>query len=434
MLLSYRIDVMNQLYQKIIKEWWERPLPAIIPRETDLTDFISPNAKLNKVVTLTGFRRTGKTYLLLALATKLGQKNCVYINFEDERIAQETQSLTDFSDTLEEISNNPELTLLLDEVQNIPNWGKWVRRMNETKQYRLVITGSSSKLSSNELPTELRGRSLNTHVIPLNFREFALFKNVDLKNATQEVVLRNLREFLTYGGLPEIVLAEEGKKYLLLDEYLQTFVKRDIVERYKLRTEDQFTALLNLILNSTEYTVGKLTNSLISLGFDISKATVSRHLSHLEKSYFLHNLYLHNVNVKNRMQASKKCYFVDSFFVTRSTGAFSQNIGRLMEHKVFEKLLTRSGEEFGDFLYYWRDQQKYEVDFVVRKGEKVNELIQVSYIVNGGLIPEREVRNLILAGNSLKCAKLTLVTWDLKKTLEQDGFKINFIPLAEFLS
>ncbi|MFA5776814.1 MAG: ATP-binding protein [Patescibacteria group bacterium] len=424
---------MKQLYQKIIQEWWERPLPAIIPRETDLTDFVSPNATLNKVVTLTGFRRTGKTYLLLALAAKLGQRNCVYINFEDERIPQETQSLTALLDTIEEISDNPKLTLLLDEVQNIPNWGKWVRRINETKQYQLVLTGSSSKLSSNELPTELRGRSLNVHVAPLNFREFAKFKNVDLKNVSQEVVLRNLREFLTYGGLPEVVLAEEGKKYLLLDEYLQTFVRRDIIERYKLRVENQFTALLNLILNSTEYTVGKLTDSLNSVGFTTSKATVSRYLSHLEKSYFLHSLYLHNANVKNRMQASKKCYFVDSFFVTRLAGAFSQNTGRLMEHKVFEKLLTRSREKFGDTLYYWRNQQKYEVDFVVRKGEKVIELVQVSYIVNGGLLPEREVRNLILAGKNLGCTNLTLVTWDLKKMLERSGFKINFIPLAEFL-
>jgi len=416
---------MKQLYQTILQEWWQRPLPQIIPREIDVASLLTPTS-IRKVITLTGFRRTGKTFLLLDLATKLSQKNCIYLNFEDERIPPETASLTALSDVLAESSANQQLVLLLDEIQNIPNWSQWVRRLNETTQYQIVLTGSSSKLSSRELPTELRGRSLPIQVNSLNFREFARFKNIDFQTETKQAQIRYLREFLMYGGLPEIVLADEGKKYLLLDEYLQTFVRRDILDRYHIRVEEEFSALLNLLMNSTEYTISKLDHTLRSLGYPLAKTTISRYIRYLEQSYFLHSLYIHHASVKDRMQSAKKCYFVDSFFVTRSTANFSQALGRLMEHKVFEKLSS-------DSLYYWRNQSRYEVDFVIRQGEKVDQLIQVSYITHEGVIPDREIRNLVLAAKDLNCSNLTMVTWDRAEQIERDGFVIQLVPLADFL-
>lgn len=165
---------MKQLYKHLIQEWRIRTLPQIIPRSLDISSYLDPT--LRKIITVTGFRRVGKTYLLLDHASRIGQKNCIYLNLEDERIPETTESLTLFSEVLTELGISENTTLLLDEIQNIPNWSKWARRMNETTGYQLILTGSSSHLTYSKLPTELRGRSLNMHVVPLTFTDFLRFK------------------------------------------------------------------------------------------------------------------------------------------------------------------------------------------------------------------------------------------------------------------
>jgi len=108
------------------------------------------------VVVITGFRRSGKTYLLFDFVRKIGKNKCIYINFEDERIPGKTEVLTNLTGILKKYSNKIKF-LFLDEIQNIPLWSKWLRRMIDTENYQIFITGLSSKLSSNEIPTELGG-------------------------------------------------------------------------------------------------------------------------------------------------------------------------------------------------------------------------------------------------------------------------------------
>ncbi|MFH1565703.1 MAG: ATP-binding protein [bacterium] len=421
---------MKQLYKDLIQTWQNRALPTIVPRQISLDAFVDSN--LRKIITVTGFRRVGKTYSLLDYASKIGQKNCVYINFEDERIPSRVQSLTSLSDTINELDLPPNTTLLLDEIQNIPGWSKWARRINETTQLQLILTGSSSSLSSRELPTELRGRSLSVQINPLNFKEFLRFKETDLGSVPISTKFKLLNEFINFGGLPEIVLADEGKKYLLLGEYFKTFVSRDVLERYKIRKENTLNSLLNLLLNSTEYTANKLATTLKSVDESVSRATINRYITYLQNSYFLQSLVWHDPSAKNRMRAPRKAYFVDSFFISNSSG-FSNNTGRLMEQKVYEKLSETIRENPAKSLYYWRNQQRYEVDFVVRDKEKTVALVQVCYVSTGQAVPEREIRNLVLGGKRLNCTNLTLVTWDIKNTKMLDGVVINYTPLADFL-
>jgi hypothetical protein len=352
---------------------------------------------------------------------------------EDERIPEKTESLTLFSDSLAELGIPENTVLLLDEIQNIPNWSKWARRMNETTKYQLILTGSSSELTYRKLPTELRGRSLNMQVNTLTFADFINFKGKSLSELPQQQILVLLHEFLTFGGLPEIVLADEGRKYLLLAEYLKTFITRDIIERYHIRKEHTLGALIDLLINSTEFTASKLANTLESVDSDISRSTVQKYITYLQESFFLQSLLWHDSSAKNRMQAPRKTYFVDSFFISSSSG-FSNNTGRLMEQKVYEKLQSVLMNNPAYNLYYWRNQQRYEVDFVLREKERTIRLIQVSYIRQGGTIPEREVRNLALAAKHLNCKDLILVTWDMSGEHQLDGYHIRLVPLVEFLT
>ena len=355
---------------------------------------------------------------------KIGKENTVYINFEDERFPNGVKVLTTLLDVITELSGSKSYTLFMDEIQNIDGWEKWARRVTETTNHKLFVTGSSSKLSSNELPTELRGRSLTIDAKPLNFREFLKFKDVDKEFLPQPKLLNFMREYLKFGGFPEITIIDEGKKAIFLDEYYKTFLKRDVIERHKLRNKIVISQLIKLLLNSPYYTISKLANSLKSLGYHVSKTTVSKYISYLEESYFIKNLELHTQSVKNRAKAPKKPYFVDNFFISRYSNNFPENLGRLMENLVANNLSD---------CYYWKDYQNHEVDLVIRKLETVSELIQVSYVSNQNEINNREIRSLLQASKEFKCKNAKIITWDLEGEIKKDNLKIKLIPLYKFL-
>lgn len=414
---------MKQLLESLIKEWWIRPLPTVILRDKNLLEF--SNLGVRKAVSIIGFRRVGKTYLLFDLARKLGQENCVYLNFEDERLPKTTHLLTQLLDVLTELRGGQSFTLLLDEIQNIPNWSVWVRRVLETTQHQVFLTGSSSKLSSYELPTELRGRSLSINLRPLNFKEFLRFKKVEKEALPKPVVLNLTREYLTYGGFPEVVLVEEGKKHLIIDEYFRTFILRDLIDRYQIRAEVQLRELIKLLANSSYYTISRLAASMKNSESGISKATVARYIHFLEESFFLFSLPLHTPSLKNRLKAERKPYLVDSFLLSRLSTEFSLNLGRLMEQAVVEQLLARLDEDPNLGIFYWKDNAGHEVDFLIRKQERVSELIQTTFVPEGGSLAKRELLSLEKAQKVFACHNIKIITWDLEGE--------NCIPLYKWL-
>ncbi|PIW73246.1 AAA family ATPase, partial [Candidatus Roizmanbacteria bacterium CG_4_8_14_3_um_filter_34_9] len=169
---------MLSFWETILSEWEQKTLPQIFPREQEIST--SGFGQINKILVITGFRRTGKTYLLLSAISKLLQtysrKDIFYLNFEDERIPLTTQVLTDLLPAFQAHFGQKPKFLFLDEVQNVPLWSKYIRRILDNGNIQIFLTGSSSKMSSFELPTELRGRSIEQKVSPLNFREFLIFK------------------------------------------------------------------------------------------------------------------------------------------------------------------------------------------------------------------------------------------------------------------
>lgn len=423
---------MKQFFEQIIKSWYVTPLPAIKPREVDLTKYFDPNIK--KVISVIGFRRVGKTFTLLDFAQKTGKENCLYINFEDERIPKKTESLTALSETITEIKGTKPQVLMLDEIQEIPNWSLWVRRMNETTPHHLIISGSSSKLSSNEIPTELRGQTITLKIFPLNWKEFLSFKEVkNINNLPHPLIISFLNEYLKFGGLPEIVLAQEGLKSLILTDYYSTFVKRDVIDRYKIRNKDSLNSLLQLILNTRAFTYSRLTNNLKSLGHNIGKATIIRYMSYLKSSFFLSPISVFSPSIKKREQAAKKAYIIDNYFSTQFSSNFSQNVGHLMEQSVRQALEKESSTLPNLETYYWKDYSDHEIDFVKINNRNIECLIQVSCLSQNEVVPKREIDSLIKGAASLKCRNLFLITKDLEKTISQNKLEIKCVPLWHWL-
>ena len=156
-----------------MKNWWSNPLPAIKTRDVRLSSYLDPNVR--KIISVVGFRRVGKTFALLDFAQKYGKEKCIYINFEDERIQKKIETLGQLIESLVELKGNQPFVLLMDEIQEIPEWSMWARRINETTQYRLILSGSSSQLLSREIPTELRGQTITIPMLPLNWNRISPF-------------------------------------------------------------------------------------------------------------------------------------------------------------------------------------------------------------------------------------------------------------------
>lgn len=426
LILFNRSLIMKQLLAEIIKEWKTSSLPKIINRDINLYEFCQLPVK--KIIAVTGFRRVGKTYCLLDFSQKIKKENCIYINFDDERLPKTPDLLTELTEVVTELYGSNSRYFLMDEIQNIPQWSLWLRRMNDSTNYKLIVSGSSSKLLSSELSTELRGKSLSLKLEPLNFKEFLTFKGISGKmiNDLPHPNLLNLtREYLIYGGFPEITLVEEAKKNMILDEYYKTFLANDIIEKHKIRNKETIKALILLLLSSPNFTISKLSHTLKSLGYEASKATVMRYLEFLRESYFYNETEFHSPNLKNRLKAARKPCFIDNIFLSRYSSRFSNNTRRLMENLVGNYLKRK----FENNVYYWKNYQNKEVDFVIQNKEMTKELIQVTYASSLNEIEAREEKSIISAKRELKPKKMTIITWDYEDTRN----KISFIPLHQWL-
>ncbi len=302
-----------------------------------------------------------------------------------------------------------------------------MRRVNDSRRdVRLFLSGSSSKLSSREIPTSLRGRVLTFEVFPLSFREFLRFREFEVPKRVEfsrkkPELLNLMREYVLFGGFPEVALTNDVRiKRMLVRDYFNTIIALDVVERYGIRNPEELRAFIRLLLNSEYFSLSKLERTMRSLGYSISKATLSNYLRYLQECYFAFPVEVYSPKVKLKLQHPKKVYFVDSSFITFLSVKFSENFGRLMKNTVFIELLRREKE----VNYVLGDN--WEVSFVLPDEET---LIQVSYDVSNPETIERELKALKKAKKLFHWEKAVLITWDTEKKV--DGIEI--VPLWRFL-
>lgn len=390
---------MNTYLRTIILDWQERTLPTIIPRDQKINTQGSFKVPLTTVIT--GFRRTGKTYLMyqtiLELLQTVSRDQILYLNFEDERLGVvDTSVLTDLIPTFVALYGHKPRYFFLDELQLVPLWSKWVRRILDTEpEIKIFITGSSSKMSSAELPTELRGRSQSIHVFSLSFPEFLRFKDIPIPQPQASLstdehsrLINLFEEYLLYGGLPAVVLSPLSQKIELLQSYFDTVVARDLMERQQIKDIVLIKTILKILANSPHFTVSRLHNSLKSLGFAVAKATIINYLEFIEQSYFFSPLYIYNRSAKNTLLYPRISYLVDNGMLTALSQSNTINYGRLFENLVYQQLKRKSNN-----IYYYRNSTGHEVDFLI--DGKSPSLIQASYDLSALDTLEREYKSLI---------------------------------------
>lgn len=424
----------KETIKRLIVEFREEGLPD------DLKDRkVKVDTERKKAILLTGIRRAGKTYRMFQMIKDQKKEDVFYINFEDERLLNPTvEDLSQLLPTIKETFDIEEpIYLFVDEVQRIEGWERWARRLAETDSVYLTVSGSSSQLSSREIASSLRGRTLTTHIFPLDFQEFLDFKGFDLEDIShvkyskeKPTLRKHFNEYLEYGGFPEIVLEEKEKRKLkILREYFSTIVARDLIERHSIDKVNVLESLMKLLVNNFSRLISfsKTRNWLKSMGLKVSKNTIANYFSYLRSSYFLFDITIHSRSVKDRLQYPRKVYLIDNGFATSLTERFSSDRGCFFENMVAVNLFKDTVSSPQKELHYWKKDGK-EVDFVVREGLDTKELIQVCSDLNVDT-EEREVGNLLDASEDLGCNNLTLITDDLDEERNIDGKKVNFIPL-----
>jgi len=383
--------------------------------------------KLNNdlIKVIVGPRRAGKSFFAIHFLNKRGKFG--YVNFDDEKLV-EVENYDEIITAMNSVYDNPKF-VLFDEIQNLPKWELFVNRL-QRQGYNLVITGSNSNLLSKELATHLTGRHLLTNIFPFSFKEYLKLENKELTTIETK---DKLSQYLLNGGYPEILSKKvELKEYLSI--LFNSIIYKDIVKRYKIRNPKQIEDLvLYLISNiANEYSY----NSLTKVGKIKSSHTTEKYLGYLEESFVLFSLNRFSYKVKEQLSSNKKIYCIDNGFIQAKAFKLSPDIGKLYENVVACKLKKEEVDGKLKF-YYWKNQQQEEVDFVIKEGTKVKQLIQVCFNINNLETKNREIRALIKAGKELKCNNLLIITEDIeiKEKSEWFGDKatIIYIPLWKWL-
>ena len=374
------------------------------------------------ILAVLGIRRCGKSIFSYLLAKKYSYG---YINFDDERLTGvKTDDLNKILEGFYELYGDIDY-IILDEIQNIDKWELFANRLRRTK--RVIITGSNSKLLAGDLATHLTGRYIDINLFPFSFTEFLKMKRFkqSLVYTTKEKagVFKLLNEYLKVGSLPEVY--KFGK--VILPRIYEDIITKDVILRYGIRKSEELKKLAKYIVTniSNEISYSKLSRIL-----DIKHvSTVSNWISYLEQSFLIIKLERFDFKLKQQFVAPKKMYCIDTGIVNSISFSLSENFGRLMENAVAVELQRRNSVDRNYEIYYWKDHQQNEVDFVIKNGPKVNELIQVTYANDREEVNDREIKSLIKASEKLRCNKLLLITWDLSGEEKIDGKRVTFIPL-----
>lgn len=413
----------NAIRQKIV-DGIARPMPQLTQRDVWL-----PEAS-QKAIAVIGMRRAGKTSLLWQImAQQLAQgtprEALVYFSFEDERLAG--MSALDLQSVIEEYyklyperRDNQKTTFFLDEIQLVPGWETFVRRILDTETIGIYLSGSSAKLLSREIATSMRGRALETIVTPFSFREMLRHHgalpsqpSTHWTKAQRSALHHQLVRYLAMGGFPEVqsLLAPEHtrQRLELLKTYVDVVLLRDVIERHNVTQPQVLRWLVQQLLGNAAgaFSVNKFFNDLKSRGIAVGKERLHEYLAHLEDTFLVTSIHIASESERRRQVNPRKSYPVDTGLCALFDPPGKPNTGHALEMVVLHECLRRGAE-----LAYVRTAQGYEVDFLATRYDAQETLIQVCADINNTDTFNREIRALQAAQLEHPAAQCLLVTME----------------------
>ena len=396
--------------------------PYLMRRSVQDIDLLL-NSRLIKLIT--GPRRVGKSTQALSM---LRDKNFAYLNFDNYQLL-ESWDADLVMRMLDDVYPGYEY-MLLDEVQNLDAWDLWVSELYRMGK-NLVITGSNAKMLSSEMATVLTGKYIQVEMLPFSLEEFFDWNKLDLhalkpEYKTDSLVLTD--DYLRNGGYPEVV-ASRQLAHSYLDTLFDSIIWKDVAKRHNVRN---VTDLNNLAMYLLSNFCNPVSANELTLELDFSSVnTTKKYMDYLHEPYLFYYLSRYNNKLKLMKKAPRKVYVVDNGFVASKAFLLSDNLGRLFENQVFIELVRR-GYNVGKTMFYYRSRNDKEVDFVLREGVRVARLVRVCYDMSSPKTEKREVDSVVECAGELKCDNLVIVTYNDKRIIEKDGYRIDVVPITEF--
>lgn len=381
---------------------------------------------LPHTVVITGLRRTGKSTLLRQIASAYyHNEDFHYINFEDERLIGFPAER--FNELYEILTGQfgQRRTFLIDEIQNVPGFERFVRRFLDDG-YKFYITGSSANLLSREIGTKLTGRHADITVYPFSFPEYLKFSGISEGMGTvyttkERAVLKSAFDsYLTEGGMPEFMTYKE---YDILTRTYEDVVIKDIALRYGLSNPMELRELFQYLITNfgSRFSYTRLKNS---LGFG-SVNTVKSYIHSLTETYFAAVISKFDYSIRKQISNEKKLYVADNGFIPRISLKVTRDYGRLLENLVHNELARRGS------VYYFADG-KSECDFILQQEGSINGCFQVSWNITPDN-QEREYNGLINALEFFGHPEGTILTSDQEYEYSQNGKTIHVYPVWKWL-
>ncbi len=430
---------MIDTIKSIILDFQEAELETGVPRH------LSIRTVRGKASVCIGVRRSGKsTYLFQVierlLAGGVPRENVLYINFFDDRLHNLRQEglgrITEaYYSIYPEKKNTETVYCFFDEIQAVIGWEPFVDRLMRTEKCEVYLTGSSARMLSKEIATQMRGRALSWEMFPFSFREFLDWKGINsgdaLSTKKRLMIQKAFEEYWETGGFPEAIGVDRLLRIKIHQEYLQTILFRDLVERYDISHPKAVTDLAHWLVDNCAslYSINRLTGYLKSLGHKVPKSAVSDYLEWFEDAYFLFTVRIFDASIARSNTNPKKVYCVDHALITSVSSGILVNSGHLLENLTFTALRRHHQD-----IYYYKTGNGREIDFIVPVRGQKPILVQVCESIADPQTRKREVSALSEAMTELSITSGTIVTRNEEEQIEVDDGTIQIVPMWRFLN
>lgn len=425
----------------LIPEFYESPIPEGSPR------FISVPATPGKPSVVIGMRRVGKTYLMYQRmreldASGVDKRDLLYANFEDDRLQPAAPGL--LNELLEAFyRSNPDARrrgayLFLDEIQMVPEWPRFVRRVLDTEQVEIMVSGSSAKLLHTEVATELRGRGIAVEVFPYSFAESAVANGVPVPTRlppgpkTRSQLEAHLDRYLAVGGFPEVQAMPPAERIQTLQDYVELVLLRDVIERHRVENATAARAFARLLLQSPAraFSVNKTHGDLRSRGLAVSKDLLHALLDHFQDAYLVFAIPVFKKSLRAQATNPRKLYAIDPGLGAAMSHVTATDVGARLENAVFLELRRRNGRLLQGQVSYYLTSSGHEVDFVVGDlfDQRAGRLLQVCASLAEPATRTREVRALTEAMIETGLRTAEIVTLHEEETISTDAGEITVVP------
>ena len=335
---------------------------------------------------LVGIRRCGKSVILKQIMNelkekKIDEKHIIYVNFE----LIEFEELQDYKKLnayiKEKIVDEDKYYVFLDEIQKVEKFEEVVNSLRASiDNISIFITGSNSKLLSNELSTVLSGRYVLFNIYPLSYKEFIELTDKDGKSE------ETFWDFVKWGGLPNRTqFTDEGNIKDYLHSVFDSIILRDVVERLGLKDTVLFDLLLQYIVDTTgrQFSAENVINFLKNEGKSVSTETLYMYLDALCKALMIKKIYRYDIHGKAILKTLNKYYMTDLGIAQIKNNNFEINKSFAIENVVYNELLERG------YDVYIGKTKDGEVDFIATKTEE-KMYFQVAYLLENNKVENRE--------------------------------------------